>query len=215
MDIGGFDRRQILRQHLRHGAPRHIRPFLRQAAVSQIPPRMLGIGEIDVADDIHDPPVGLLRQALVLAAVSSFHMEDRDVKTLCTDNGQAGVGIAQHQYRIRLQFDHSLVAGRDDVAHGLPKIRTHSIQIQLRIIEAQIPEKDPIQGIVVILTGMHQDRIKVFPAFFYYSGKSNDFRAGTDDDHQLDLAVVFPVAMLHIRSPTLFSCKGTDCLDHS
>ena len=49
---------------------------------------MLGIAHVDVADDVNDATVSLLRQTLVLAAVAGFHVEDRNVQTLCADDTQ-------------------------------------------------------------------------------------------------------------------------------
>ena len=43
---------------------------------------MLGVGQIHVANHVHDAAVGLLGQALVLAAVASLHVEDGDVQAL-------------------------------------------------------------------------------------------------------------------------------------
>ena len=65
---------------------------------------MLGVSQIHVGNDVHDPAVGLLGQALVLAAVAGFHVEDGDVQPLGGNGGQAGVGIAQNQQGIGLQL---------------------------------------------------------------------------------------------------------------
>ena len=67
-----LDLRQILVQHLCHGTARYIHPFLGKAALMEIFSGMLGICQVHIGNDIHDPPVRLLRQALVLAAVSQY-----------------------------------------------------------------------------------------------------------------------------------------------
>ena len=96
VDIAGLNLRKVLVQDLRHWRTRHVSALLRQSAVRQVPAGVLGVGEIDIGDDIDNSPVRLLRQALILAAVSGLHVEDRDVQPLRTDYAQAGVRVAQH-----------------------------------------------------------------------------------------------------------------------
>jgi len=55
---------------------------------------MLGIGQVHVADHVHDAAVGLLGQALVLAAVARLHVEDGDMQALGRDGGEAAVRVA-------------------------------------------------------------------------------------------------------------------------
>ena len=47
---------------------------------------MLGIRQVHIGDNIYDTTVGLLRKALILAAVTGLHVEDRNVKAFGTDN---------------------------------------------------------------------------------------------------------------------------------
>ena len=70
---------------------------------------MLAIGKVDVTDDIDDTAVCLFRKTFVEAAVTGFHVEDRDMQALRSDHRKAGVRIAKHQDRIRLHLDHQLV----------------------------------------------------------------------------------------------------------
>ena len=70
---------------------------------------MLRVGHVHVGDDIDDTTVGLLGQALVLAAVAGLHVEDGDVQALGRDGGQAAVGVAQDEERVGLNLDHQLV----------------------------------------------------------------------------------------------------------
>ena len=107
-----LDLRQILVQHLCHGTARYIHPFLGKAALMEIFSGMLGICQVHIGNDIHDPPVRLLRQALVLAAVSRFHVEDRNMQTLRRDGGQTAVGISQDQQGVRPNLGHQLGQGR-------------------------------------------------------------------------------------------------------
>ena len=94
VNVANFDLRKVLVQNFCHGAAGHVCAFLGQAAVSEVAASMFGIGHVHVADDIHDAAVGLFGQAFVLAAVACFHVENRDVQTLCGNGRKAAVGVA-------------------------------------------------------------------------------------------------------------------------
>ena len=192
VDVAGLDGLEVIGQDLGHGGAGHVGSLFGQAAVRQVAAGVFGVGEVDVGDDVHDAAVGLLGQALVLAAVAGLHVEDRDVEALGSDDGQAGVGVAQDQDRVGLKVHHGLVGGGDDVAHGLAQVGADGIQIELRIRKSQVFEKDSVQVVVVVLAGMDQDGVKVFAAFFDDCRETDDLRAGAHDDHQFDLSVIFP-----------------------
>ena len=191
MNVALLDLVEVFVQHLRHGAAGHIRALLGQAAVRQIAPRVFGIAQVHVRDDVHDAAVGLLRQALVLAAVARLHVENRDVQSLRADDGQAAVGIAQHQHGIRLDGDHQIIGFGDNIAHGLTQRIAYRIQIDLRICQLQIMEEHAVEIVVVVLTSVRQNRIEILPAFCDNCRQSNDLRACTDDDQQLQFAIIF------------------------
>ena len=110
----------------------------------QIPPGMLGVGQVHIGDDIHDPAVGLLGQALVLAAVASFHVENGNVQPLGSNGREAGVGIAQDQQGIGLNLVHQLIGAVDDIAHGSTQVVAHRIHVDLRVSQLQVPEKHAV-----------------------------------------------------------------------
>ena len=183
---------QMLCKYFCHRRTRHIGPLLRQATVSKIATRMLRVGQIHIRDDIHNPPVSLFRQTLILAAVPRLHMEDGNMQPLCPDHGQAGVCVSQYQHRIRHQLRHYLVTCRNDIPHRLAEIRSDCIQIQLRILQPQIPEEHTVQVIIIVLPGMDQDGVKILPALLDHAGKPYNLRPRPHDDHQLDLSIFLP-----------------------
>ena len=158
---------------------------------------MLGIGKVDVGDDVHDAAVGLLRQALILAAVAGFHVEDRDVQPLGADHGQAAVRVAENEHGVGLELNHRLVGGRDDVAHRLAEVGTDGVQIQLRRVQTEVAEEDAVERIIVVLAGVDQQRVEILPALFDDGGKADDLRARAHDNHQLDLTVILPGWIIH------------------
>ena len=99
---------------------------------------MLGVAHVHIGDNIHDPTVGLLRQALILTAVTGFHMENRNVQSLCADDRKAGIGISQHQHGIGLKLYHQLVGLCNNIAHGLAQVLAYGIQVYLGIFQLQV-----------------------------------------------------------------------------
>ena len=190
VDIGCLDLGKILMQNLGHGRASHVGALFGQARIRQIAAGVLGIGHVHIGDDVHDASVRLLRQALVLAAVAGFHMEDRNVQTLCADDTQAAVGVTQDQHSVRLDSDHQLVALRDDIAHGLTQVCTHGVHINFRISQLQIMEEHAVQVVVIVLPGVGQNHVKIFPGFVDNSRQADQLRASAHDDQQFQLTVI-------------------------
>ena len=152
---------------------------------------MLGIRQVHIGNDIHNPAVCLLRQTLVLAAVPSFHVENRDMQALCRNGGKTAVGISQDQQRVRPDLGHQLVGTVDDIPHGGTEIVSYRVHIDLRIVNFQVFEEYPIQGIIVVLAGVGKHYIKIFTALIYHCRQPDNLRTGADDDEKLQLPVVF------------------------
>ena len=53
-------------------------------------------------------------------------------------------------------------------------------------------EEDAVEFIVVILTGMHQDRIEILVALFDHFAESYDLRSRSDNDHQFQFSHIKP-----------------------
>ena len=123
VDVAGFDFGQVVVEHFGHGAAGDVGALLGQAVLRQVTAGVLRVAQVHVGDDVHDAAVGLLGQALVLAAVARLHVEDGDVQPLGPDDAEAGVGVTQHQDGVGLQFHHQVVAFGDDVPHGLAQGR--------------------------------------------------------------------------------------------
>ena len=189
VDVGGLDLRQVLMQDFRHRRADDVGAFLRKAAVGEIAAGVLGVGHVDIGDDIDNPAVRLLRQAFVLAAVAGFHVEDRDVQTFCADDAEAGVRVSQHQHRIGLDGHHQLVALGDDIAHGLAQVRTDSVHVHLRVRELQVLEEHAVKVVIIVLSGMRQDRVEIRPALIDHGRQPYNLRPRPHDDEKLQFAV--------------------------
>ena len=185
VDIAGLDFGQVVVEHFGHGAAGDVGALLGQAILRQVTAGVLRVAQVHVGDDVHDAAVGLLRKALVLAAVAGFHMEDRDVQPLGADDAEAGVGIPQHQDGVGLQLRHQVVAFGDDVPHGLAQGVPYRIQVDVRVVQLQVVEEHTVEVIVVVLAGMGQEGVEILPALGDHRGQADDLRPGSHDNEKL------------------------------
>lgn len=191
VDAAGFDFGQVLVEHFGHGAAGDVGALLGQAVLRQVTAGVLRVAQVHIGDNVHNAAVGLLRQALVLAAIAGLHVEDGDVQPLGADDAEAGVGVPQHQDGVRLQVNHQVVAFGDDVPHGLAQGVPHRVQVDIRVGQAQVLEEHTVEVIVVVLAGVGQEGIEILPALGDDRGQADDLRTGTDNDEKLQLPVIF------------------------
>lgn len=189
-DVGGLDLAQVGAQDLRHGRARDVGALGRAAGIPEVAARVLGVGKVDIGDHVDDAAVGLLGQALVLAAVAGLHVEDGDVQALGRDGGQAAVGVAQDEQRVGLHLHHEPVARGDDVAHGLAQVGAHGVQVDVGFVQRQVAEEDAVERVVVVLPGVRQQAVEVAAALLDDLGQADDLGAGAHDDQQLQATVV-------------------------
>ena len=190
VDIAGLDFRKVLVEHFGHGAAGDVGALLGQAVLRQVAAGVLRVAQVHIGNNVHDAAVGLLWQALVLAAVAGLHMENWDVQPLGPDDAEAGVGVPQHQHGIGLQLRHQVVAFGNDVAHGLPQGVPHCGQVDVRVIQLQVVEEHTVEVVVVVLAGVGQEGVEILPALGDDRGQADDLRPGAHDDEQLKFAVV-------------------------
>ena len=203
-DIGCLDLFQVGAQDLGHGRSRDVSALRGAAGVLEVAAGVLGVGQVDVGDHVYDASVGLLGQALVLAAVARLHVEDGDVQALGRDGGQAAVGVAQDQEGVGLHLDHELVARGDDVAHRLAQVGAHGVQVDVWVGERQVAEEDAVERVVVVLPGVSQQAVEVAAALLDDLGQADDLGAGAHDDEQLQAAVVIKIhgGVTHLKIPS-------------
>ena len=185
VDVAGFDFLQILVEHFGHGAAGDVGALLGQAVLRQVTAGVLRVAQVHVGDNVHDAAVGLLRQALVFAAVAGFHVEDGDVQPLGADDAEAGVGIPQHQDGVGLQLRHQVVAFGDDVPHGLAQGVPHRVQVDVRVGQLQVVEEHAVEVVIVVLAGVGQEGVEILPALGDGRCQADDLRPGTHDDEKL------------------------------
>ena len=212
-DVRRLDLLQVGAQDLCHGRPGDVGALGGAAGVLQVAAGVLGVGQVDVGDHVDDAAVGLLGQALVLAAVARLHVEDGDVQALGRDGGQAAVSVAQDQKGVGLDLDHEPVARGDDVAHGLAEVGAHGVQVDVGVGELQVAEEDAVERVVVVLTGVRQQAVEVAAALLDDLGQADDLGAGAHDNEQLQAAVVLEcdigIVLAHAARPPRSRCRDS------
>src|SRR5699024_1760713 len=101
-------------------------------------------------------------------AISCFHMENRDVKTFSRNSCQAAVSISQYQNSIRVQLYHKIIGFSDNVSYGVSQVFAYSGQIVVRLTKSQPFDKEIIQLLVIVLSGVAEILVKVNIAKFNY-----------------------------------------------
>ena len=190
VDVRGLYLPQVVVQHLRHRGAGHVGTLFRQAALDEVSPRVLRVAQVNVGDDVHYPPVGLLWKALVLAPVARLHVEYRDVEPLRAYHAQAAVRVAKNQHSIGTGLNHQPVAAGDDVPHGAAEVVTHGIHVHVRVFQLQVIEEYPVEVVVVVLSRVGKQAVEVLPALGYNGRQADDLGPRADDDQQLQPAVV-------------------------
>ena len=89
VDVAGLDIGEVVVENFCHGGPCDIGALLGQTAVGEVSSCVLRVGHVHVGNDIDDTAVGLLGQALVLAAVAGLHVENGDMESLGSDDAEA------------------------------------------------------------------------------------------------------------------------------
>ena len=152
---------------------------------------MLRVCEVDVRDDVDDAAVCLLGKAFILATVARLHVENRDMQSLRRDGGEAGVGVAENEKRVGLCLCHKLVGAVDDIADGGAKVIANGIHIHLGVRKLQILEEHAVEVVVIVLTRVSENAVKVLTALIDNGGKADDLGAGAHDNQELQPAVIF------------------------
>ena len=210
---------QIHVQHLCHRRTCLVGTLLGQTRIRQILPGEFGIAHIHVGNHIHDTAIGLLGQTLVLAAVACLHVKQRDVQSFCTDGRKAGVGIAQHQIALRLQFREEFIAAAHNVAAGNTKILANHRHQNVRAILPEgvfqleiLPENGGKVSVPVLIVIDHA-AVKVFTATLDNGSQPNDLRTGATANHDLGAPVIFPFKIVFhnilLTSTSIFSYTGS------
>jgi len=117
-------------------------------------------------------------------------VEDRYVKPLGSYGREAAVGVAQYQKSIGPGGYHEFITTVDNITNSSAEVIAHSIHIDFRISQPEVPEEDTVQVVVVVLACMGKNNVKVLATLGDDGRKPDDFGTGPYDDEELEPAVV-------------------------
>ena len=78
-----------------------------------------------------------------------------------------------------------LIRAVDDVAACCTKIITYSIHVYLRLSQLQVFEEDTVEVVVVILTSVGENDIKILTAFVDNGSETDYLGTCADNDNEL------------------------------
>ena len=110
------------------------------------------------------------------------------LQSLGRNNTEAGIGISQDNNCIGFYCTHQLIGFGDNISHCLTKVFSYNTQIMIWLSQAKIIKENLIQLVIIILTCMYKNVVKILVGFFYYCGHLNDFRTSAYNRHQFKFA---------------------------
>ena len=146
----------------------------------------ISVGHQDVTCVVNDATVHLLRHAVVVAAVSGFHVIDGDTEPLGDDGHKGAVCVAQDENAIRPLVKEGPFAGPNDVGDLLAeRIAVHTKEA-IRTTHPELFEKNVAEPRVVVLAGVDEDMVGLLVQPRDDAGEADDLRSGSDKSQCLE-----------------------------
>ena len=186
MNDRSVNRGAMIIQNFLHGRSGFHDPVRRQTFRQEVTAAVLGIAKVDVTDMVHNVTVDFFRHAHVKTPVASLHVKHGYLPPFGGNDRQATVRVAQHQHRLRLFLLQHRVGLDDGFADGFGGIPARRVQVMFWPRHAEFLEKDSVQFVIVILTGVDQHMMGDFFQDGDYARQSDDLRPRADDGHDLD-----------------------------
>ena len=184
--IGRVDLRQVMMNHLVHRAARLDHAVGRDPLAQQVLAGDIAVGQVDVRKMIDHLAVAFLRNALVEAAVARLHVEDGDLAPLGGDDGQARIGVAQHQQGIGfLAFEQRVDTGQN-VADRLGHAAADRFEKMIGAAQLQFVEENLVQFVVVVLPRVNQHVIGIPVQLGQHARQANDLRPRSHHRHDFE-----------------------------
>ena len=118
-------------------------------------------------------------------------MEQRDVKALRRDRGEAGISIAENKVSVRLQFGQQFIGPTEDVPASDTKVLTYNrhqnigTNLAVSIVQFKVFPEHRARVRIPILVIINNTGIKILTATLHHGCETDDLRAGTAADHDL------------------------------
>src|SRR5690606_32082186 len=143
-------------QHLVHGTSGFDNPIWRETFPQEVFTGYGAIGKINIRYVIYYLPVRFLRHTLIKAAVSGFHMKDRNLSFLCRNCAETAVGIPQYQERVGLFRLQDGINGNQYTPYRFRCVLSGRFQKVIGLSDTQVLKKYLIEFIIVVLPRVYQ-----------------------------------------------------------
>ena len=120
-------------------------------------------------------------------------MEDGDVEALCSNNREATVGVTKDENCIGLGLVEEFVGAVNDITTSSTEVIAYSIHIDFGILELEVVEEYAIEVVVVVLTCVSKDYIKILAALVDDCCKTDNLRTCTYNDTELEFTILLPL----------------------
>jgi len=140
---------------------------------------MFRITQVKVADVVYNAAVYFLRHIKIETTVASFHMKHGNFKTLGYNACNGTVCVSKNQNSIGLFAQEYLLGGDKNTAIDMADTGGVNIHEVIRLSDFQILEKNLIQFIVPVLTGVDYNMIEVLVKERHCTGETNNLGART------------------------------------
>ena len=91
------------------------------------------------------------------------------------------------------------VAAIDNITAGGTKIVANSIHVDFGIFQFEILKKNAIEVVIVVLSGVSQNYIKVLAALVDNSGKTDNLRTSTNNYDKFQFTILLPLYIAIIK----------------
>ena len=134
---------------------------------------------------VNDAAIAFFGNADVVATIAGFHVKYGDSKSSRDNCREPAVGIAQNQnpvWTLRLQdrFD-----AAQDLADLFAKACGADAERNIRFSYFEFAKEQTAEAIVVILSGVYQQVIRVLIEKLYDQAEANDLGPGSENRHDL------------------------------
>src|SRR5579872_2450538 len=135
---------------------------------------------------VEETPVDLFGNALVEAAVSCFHVENRNVPPLGRDRCKTAIGIAKNEKGVRLLPCKNVVRGEDHLRYGLRGSFARRSEIILRLTKLQLVEKNLAEFKIMVLASVNQHMVGSLIQLGHDPGQANDLGPRAHNRHDFE-----------------------------
>src|SRR2546426_4187787 len=172
-------------QDLEDGIANHVNPLPFDAFLQEVILAAVGVRHQHGAARVDDPAIHLFRHPVIVAAVASLDVVNRDPHPGGHDGGKAAVRVPEDQDPVGLNVPDQGSNPGEDLAHlYLETGRLHS-EVVVGVPDAEFSEEDVAQVLVVVLARVDEGVLAVLVQVGDDAAEPDDLGPRAEDGHDL------------------------------